>query len=89
MYEFSLWLDCAGLNTVCQQSPLPCSCTTTAELPDNNCVPLAGVENFGDVMILDPRQPVVLPAPLTHDAAADKAKPAGKAAVRRPQLRKD
>lgn len=53
------------------------------------CVPLAGVENFGDVMILDPRQPIVLPAPLTHDAAADKAKPAGKAAVRKPPLRKD
>ena len=27
------------------------------------CVPLAGVENYGDVMILDPREPIVLPAP--------------------------
>ena len=53
------------------------------------CVPLAGVENFGDVMILDPLQPVVLPAPLTHEATADKAKPAGKAVLRKPQLRKD
>ena len=54
------------------------------------CVPLAGVENYGDVMVLDPREPIVLPAPLTHDPASATAKPPAKAAApKKPRLKKE
>ncbi len=37
------------------------------------CVPVAGVENFGEVMVLDPRETVSLPAQLTHEVADPKS----------------
>jgi rod shape-determining protein MreC len=42
------------------------------------CVPVAGVENFGEVMILDPRTAIVLPESLTSDALNDASKPVDK-----------
>ena len=54
------------------------------------CVPLAGVENFGEVMVLDPREPIVLPAQLTHEAAATTgAKPLVKPGAKKKRLKKD
>ena len=54
------------------------------------CVPLAGVENFGEVMVLDPREPIVLPAQLTHEAAATTgAKPLAKPGAKKKRLKKD
>jgi rod shape-determining protein MreC len=42
------------------------------------CVPVAGVENFGEVMVLDPREPVAAPqlteARLMAQAAASRAR---------------
>ena len=42
------------------------------------CVPVAGVENFGEVMVLEPRAATTLPAELTSDAAGDAGKGADK-----------
>lgn len=53
------------------------------------CVPLAGVENYGDVMILDPREPVALPAALKHDSVGAGAKPAAKPLLKKPRVKKD
>ena len=54
------------------------------------CVPLAGVENYGDVMILDPREPMALPAPLKHDASASAAgKPPAKPMLKKPRVKKE
>ena len=54
------------------------------------CVPVAGVENFGEVMVLDPREPIVLPAQLTHEAAATTgAKPLVKPGAKKKRLKKD
>ena len=57
------------------------------------CVPLAGVENYGDVMILDPRAPIVLPEPLAHEVAAPGAKPVvkpgAKPVPKKPHMKKD
>ena len=50
------------------------------------CVPVAGVENFGEVMVLDPREPIVLPAQLT-DAAG--AKPLAKPGIKKKRLKRD
>ncbi|WP_153110641.1 rod shape-determining protein MreC [Propionivibrio limicola] len=55
-----------------------------------HCEPLAGVENFGLVMVLDPREPLDLPGELTEKAS--KSKPAdgrGKAAARNERPRKE
>lgn len=35
------------------------------------CTPLAGVENYGELMILDARDPIALPAELSPNAAGD------------------
>lgn len=51
------------------------------------CVPVAGVENFGEVMVLDPREPIVLPAQVTHEAGA--AKPLVKPGAKKMRLRKE
>ena len=51
------------------------------------CVPLAGVENFGEVMVLDPREPTVLPPQVTHDAGA--AKPLVKPGAKKMRLWKE
>lgn len=54
------------------------------------CVPLAGVENFGEVMVLDPREPIALPAQLTHEtAAAAAAKPLVKPSAKKKRLKKE
>lgn len=57
------------------------------------CVPVAGVENFGDVMILDPREPVVLPAQLTSEATAGAVtgavKPSAKATAKKKRLKRE
>ena len=50
------------------------------------CVPLAGVENFGEVMVLDPREPIVLPAQLTE---AGGAKPMAKPGVKKNRLKRE
>jgi rod shape-determining protein MreC len=53
------------------------------------CVPLAGVENYGDVMVLDPREPIVLPEAVTHDAAKVGVKPSLKPSVKKPRMKKE
>ncbi len=40
------------------------------------CVPVAGVENFGEVLVLDPRETTPLPAQLTKEAAPGAKTPA-------------
>jgi len=40
------------------------------------CVPVAGVENFGEVLVLDPRETTSLPAQLTKEAASGARTPA-------------
>ncbi len=53
-------------------------------------MPLAGVENFSEVMVLDPRPAVALPAQLASDAAGRQAKPPVRAGqTRKKRLRKD
>jgi rod shape-determining protein MreC len=42
------------------------------------CVPVAGVENFGEVMVLEPRAAVALPKELTAESSAERAKPSDK-----------
>ena len=54
------------------------------------CVPLAGVENFGEVMVLDPREPIVLPPQLTHETATTAgAKPLAKPGAKKKRLKKE
>ncbi len=54
------------------------------------CMPLAGVENFSEVMVLDPRPAVALPAQLASEAAGREAKPPVRAGqARKKRLRKD
>ena len=48
------------------------------------CVPLAGVEHFSEVMVLDPRPPVVLPEELASEATGKD----GKASARSGQAKK-
>lgn len=42
------------------------------------CVPVAGVENFGEVMVLEPRTAMVLPEQLTSESADDGVKSSDK-----------
>jgi rod shape-determining protein MreC len=49
------------------------------------CLPLAGVENFGEVMVLDPREALAIPESLTQPAASASATKPG---VRRRPARK-
>jgi len=53
------------------------------------CVPLAGVENFGEVMVLDPREPIVLPPQLTHETATTLVKPLAKPGAKKKRLKKE
>ncbi len=53
------------------------------------CVPVAGVENFGEVMVLDPRPPVTLPPVLTSEAASGVAKPLVKPGAKKKHLKRD
>ncbi|MDR3300003.1 MAG: rod shape-determining protein MreC [Candidatus Accumulibacter sp.] len=49
------------------------------------CLPLAGVENFGEVMVLEPREALTIPEPLTQPSAPVTTMRAGA----RRRLRKD
>ena len=53
------------------------------------CIPVAGVENFGEVMVLDPRETVALPASLTRDAATVGVKPSIKAGAKKKRLKRE
>ncbi|HNC52778.1 MAG TPA: rod shape-determining protein MreC [Accumulibacter sp.] len=54
------------------------------------CVPLAGVENFSEVMILDPRPAVALPEQLAKVAAARDAKSSARSGLtKKKRLKKD
>jgi rod shape-determining protein MreC len=53
------------------------------------CEPVAGVENFGDVMVLDPRETIALPAQLTSEAAESSAKPLVKAGGKKKRLKRE
>ena len=53
------------------------------------CVPVAGVENFGEVMILDPRETTPLPAQLTAESSTGGAKPPSKASLKKKRLKRD
>ena len=53
------------------------------------CVPVAGVENFGEVMILDPRETTPLPAQLTAESSTGGAKPTSKASLKKKRLKRD
>jgi rod shape-determining protein MreC len=41
------------------------------------CLPLAGVENFGEVMVLDPREALAIPEPLTQPSTPAPARKPG------------
>ena len=55
------------------------------------CVPVAGVENFGEVMVLEPRTATALPEQLTSESAADGSKSADKPMMRakKKRMKKD
>ena len=54
------------------------------------CVPVAGVENFGEVMVLDPRTAIDLPAQLTSETAIDGGKTSDKQLrLKKRRLKKD
>ena len=54
------------------------------------CVPLAGVENFSEVMILDPRPAIALPEQLAKEAAGREAKPAVRSGLaKKKRLKRD
>ena len=53
------------------------------------CAPVAGVENFGEVMVLDPRETTPLPAQLSHEAAIVGAKPLAKPGAKKKLLKRD
>ena len=54
------------------------------------CAPLAGVENFSEVMILDPRPAIALPEQLAKEAAGREAKPAVRSGLaKKKRLKRD
>jgi len=53
------------------------------------CEPVAGVENFGDVMVLDPRETIPLPAQLISKAAPGGAKPSAKPEAKKKRLKRE
>jgi len=53
------------------------------------CVPVAGVENHGEVMVLDARVPVTLPAQLSSEAASGTSKALAKAGTKKKRLKRD
>lgn len=54
------------------------------------CTPLAGVENFGEVMVLDPRPAIVLPEQLAKETASRDAKLSARSApAKKKRARKD
>ncbi|MBP6422277.1 MAG: rod shape-determining protein MreC [Propionivibrio sp.] len=53
------------------------------------CVPVAGVENFGEVMVLDPRETIPLPTQLNSEAADIGAKSSAKSGAKKKRLQKE
>lgn len=53
------------------------------------CVPVAGVENFGEVMVLDPRETAPLPVELTNEASVANAKNSAKPGLKKKRLKRD
>jgi rod shape-determining protein MreC len=53
------------------------------------CEPVAGVENFGEVMVLDPREKIVLPQQLTAEATTNGAKTPAKPGAKKKRLKKE
>ena len=53
------------------------------------CIPVAGVENFGEVMVLDPRETITLPVQLTSEAAVEGAKSLVKPGVKKKRLKRE
>lgn len=54
------------------------------------CMPLAGVENFSEVMILDPRPAIALPEQLAKEATGREAKPAVRSGLaKKKRLKRD
>lgn len=53
------------------------------------CVPVAGVENFGEVMVLDPRETIPLPTQLNSEAADIGAKSSAKSGAKKRRLQKE
>ncbi len=53
------------------------------------CVPVAGVENFGEVMVLDPRATTLLPSQLTTEAAAGGTKTPLKPGAKKRHLKRE
>ena len=53
------------------------------------CTPVAGVENFGEIMVLDPRETTPLPAQLSHEAAIVSAKALAKPGAKKKLLKRD
>jgi rod shape-determining protein MreC len=54
------------------------------------CVPVAGVENFGEVMVLEPRAAISLPSQLTSESPSDGSKASDKPVrVKKKRMKKD
>jgi len=53
------------------------------------CVPVAGVENYGEVMVLDPRAPIALPDEITREAAKPSVKSSGKPGAKKKRLKRE
>lgn len=53
------------------------------------CEPVASVENFGEVMILDPRETTPLPAQLTAESSSGTAKSLGKTVAKKKRLKRE
>ena len=53
------------------------------------CVPVAGVENYGEVMVLDPREATALPTQLTSPSAASGSKTLSKGGIKKKRLKRE
>jgi rod shape-determining protein MreC len=54
------------------------------------CLPVAGVESFGEVMVLEPRNPIALPSELASETASESATVADKPArTKKKRMKKD
>lgn len=53
------------------------------------CMPVAGVESFGEVMVLDRQESIALPPQVTKEAATTSTKSSGKPAVKKKRLSRD
>ena len=53
------------------------------------CVPVAGVENYGEVMVLDPREATALPTQLTSPSATSGSKNLSKGGIKKKRLKRE